>query len=217
MKVSYELPGLFVKPRNTSKSVYSSSLLSAPVHLYFHTLIPAASPIKLPYHMAHFLHPSPRLRPNPIPSYSHLSNLHPPLAVFSLRPPIYPILLLLAWLIAETGPALRFAACKKYPSQVATTPALNNQPLLALITLHCQEIISGCDQILKHDGPHACVQMKLIVLVFNQSCRGRLIKRCFDGFKEWETHSSSQLHINHKLTRRLESETWGGALLCSRS
>lgn len=48
--------------------------------------------------------------------------------------------------------------------------------------------------------------MKPIALVFNQSCGGRLIRQCFDGFTEWETHSSSQLHINHKLTRRFKRE-----------
>lgn len=57
--------------------------------------------------------------------------------------------------------------------------------------------------------------MKLILLVFNQRRRGRLIKQYFDGFMEWETHSSSQLHINHKLTHRFGSETWGGVPLCS--
>lgn len=57
--------------------------------------------------------------------------------------------------------------------------------------------------------------MKLILLVFNQTRRGRLIKQYFDGFMEWETHSSSQLHINHKLTHRFRSEAWGGVPLCS--
>lgn len=53
--------------------------------------------------------------------------------------------------------------------------------------------------------------MKLILLVFNQSLGGGLIKQYFDGFTERETHSSSQLHINHELTHRFGIGTRGGA------
>lgn len=68
-------------------------------------------------------------------------------------PPIHPILLLLAWLIAETGPILCSDACKaSLFLQAQLCHPRYRAPLRALITPHCRGIISGRDQILKHDG-----------------------------------------------------------------
>lgn len=66
-------------------------------------------------------------------------------------PPIHPVLLLLAWLIAETEPILCRAACKASRTAATLLPP-HTQPLCALITPRCKGIISGRDQILKHDG-----------------------------------------------------------------
>lgn len=43
-------------------------------------------------------------------------------------PPIHPILLLLAWLIAETGPILCRAACKVSPATTTVSPPLASPP-----------------------------------------------------------------------------------------
>ena len=77
-------------------------------------------------------------------------------------PPIYPILSLLAWLIGETGPTLHHAACGVSLPTTAM-PTFHTQPLRSLITPHCKEIISGCDQLLKHDGP-------MLVFKWSWSC-----------------------------------------------
>lgn len=66
-------------------------------------------------------------------------------------PPIRPVLLLLAWLIAETELILCRCTCEAYLTTTALLPPYA-RPLCALITPHCMRIISGRDQILKHDG-----------------------------------------------------------------
>lgn len=87
-------------------------------------------------------------------------------------PPIRPVLLLLAWLIAETELILCRCTCEAYLTTTALLPP-HAQPLCALITPHCMRIISGRDQILKHDG-------SVLVFKWSWSC-WFLIRRAEDA------------------------------------
>lgn len=141
--------------RKTSPCVCSSSLLSAPVpRLYDPSPTPLLSAC-FSYQtffttLSYFLHPSLRPCLNPIPSHSHLSNSYPPLSISSSAPhPSYSTSVGMTdcWNWADSPPH-----CLQSAPYNHNYVAPDTQPLCALITPHCKEIISGRDQILKHDG-----------------------------------------------------------------
>ena len=102
--------------------------------------------------LSYFLYPSLRPRLNPIPSHSHLSNSYPPLSISSSAPyPSYSTSVGMTdcWNWADSHPQ-RLQSIP-YNRNYVTPPRYRALPR-ALITPHCKGIISGRDQILKHDG-----------------------------------------------------------------
>lgn len=112
-------------------------------HLHFSTSwIHLLAPAWIPFHLiltSRTLPPSLTLQPLP---------LHYP---SSPQLPIHPLLLLFDMTDCWNWPESLLHCLLSVPYN-HNYVAPNSQPLQALITLHCREIISGCDQILKHDG-----------------------------------------------------------------
>lgn len=145
----------YLSVRNTSSHISTCrfiifSVSTSPSPLLRPPLVPCFSYQTFFTTLSYFLYPSLCPCLNPIPSHSHLSNSYPPLSISSSAPyPSYSTSVGMTdcWNWADSPPR-----CLQSIPYNHNYVAPDTQRLRALITPHCKEIISGRDQILKHDG-----------------------------------------------------------------